>query len=86
MLKIYCSDQGVLCHATLLHESVPPITRSRIPGQLHNGSVISVKCILSIVAFDSVRSCDRIKPRRSSDSIDRTATSVTRTGMSHQWR
>jgi hypothetical protein len=38
MLKNHCqpcSDQGVLCHTTLPHGSIPPITRSRILGQQH---------------------------------------------------
>jgi hypothetical protein len=35
MLKNYCQpydDHGVLCHATSLHELVPPIKRSRVLG------------------------------------------------------
>jgi hypothetical protein len=60
MLKNHCQPcgaQGVLCHATLPYGSVPPITRSRIPGQLHiMVTVISRKMyfILHNKACDSV--------------------------------
>jgi len=50
MLKNPCQPCGlkVLCHVTLPHRSVFPITRSKIPDQLYIVvTVISAECILS---------------------------------------
>jgi hypothetical protein len=56
MLKSHCQPcggRGALCHTTLPHGSVPLITRSRVPGQLH----ITVTVISRKIYFISVWLC-----------------------------
>jgi hypothetical protein len=80
MLKTHyqsCGGRGALCHATLLHGSVPPITRSRIPGQLHITVIVIYfilhnKCVAAkrVAVFGLLKPCRKFPSSRYTPSCN----------------